>query len=190
MDPGMNLGPRKQGGMASRFGGRGGPGRFNDQFGSEGNDGGFRGREGVFQDRDRDQLHGGANWDRANPDLERGRPRGGFINQGNNSQSGYREEWQRSENNRGNPNKRQMEDRERLDWEEQELRAKLRREQEERRFRDHNQRDETWDLRGKGKGMQSEPCFNCNLVGHMRKNCPNPPYCYCCKKTGHRSTVS
>jgi hypothetical protein len=61
MDPGRNLGPRKQGGMATRFGERGGPGRFNDQFGSEGNDGGFRGREGVFQDRDRDQFHGGAN---------------------------------------------------------------------------------------------------------------------------------
>jgi hypothetical protein len=82
-----------------------------------------------------------------------------------------------------------MEDREKSDWEEQELHAKLRREHEERRFRDHNQRDEAWDLRGKGKGMQSEPCFNCNLVGHMRKNYPNPPYCYCCKKTGHRSTV-
>jgi hypothetical protein len=30
MDPGRNLGPRKQGGMATRFGERGGPGRFND----------------------------------------------------------------------------------------------------------------------------------------------------------------
>jgi hypothetical protein len=80
-----------------------------------------------------------------------------------------------------------------LDWEEQELRAKLRREQEERRFKEqgfrNNQKEESWDPRGKNKSMQGEPCYNCNPVGHLRKNCSNPPYCYCCKKSGHRSTV-
>jgi hypothetical protein len=86
-----------------------------------------------------------------------------------------------------------MGDREGYDWEEQELRAKLRKEQEERIAKEHgfwnNQREEDWDPRGKNKGPQGEPCYNCNLVGHLRKNCPNPPYCYCCKKSGHRSTV-
>jgi hypothetical protein len=37
-----------------------------------------------------------------------------------------------------NPNKRQFEDRERADWEEQELRAKLKRGQDERRANEQN----------------------------------------------------
>jgi hypothetical protein len=81
----------------------------------------------------------------------------------------------------------------RSDSEEQELRAKLRREQEERKVKEqgfrNNQKEESWDYRGKYKNMQGEPCYNCNMVGHLRNNCSNPPYCYCCKKSGHRSTV-
>jgi hypothetical protein len=49
-----------------------------------------------------------------------------------------------------------MEDREGYDWEEQELRAKLMRDQEQRRAKEHgsrnNQREETGDPRGKNKG--------------------------------------
>jgi hypothetical protein len=86
-----------------------------------------------------------------------------------------------------------MEDRDRSNWEEQELRAKLRREQEERRFKEqgfrNNHKEESWDPKGKNKSMQGEPCYNCNMVGHLRKNCSNPLYCYCCKTSGHRSTV-
>lgn len=76
---------------------------------------------------------------------------GGFGGQIQNFQSGSREDRQRFEYNR--PNKRQFEDRESFDKEEQDLRAKLRREQEERNFREQglqgNQRDEAWNTRGK-----------------------------------------
>jgi hypothetical protein len=30
--------------------------------------------------------------------------------------------------------------------------------------------------------------FTCDGTGHMRKGCTNPPFCYCCKKSGHRSS--
>jgi hypothetical protein len=93
-----------------------------------------------------------------------------------------------------NPNKRQFEDRERADWEEQELRAKLKRVQDERRANELNhwniQREDVWDARkGKSNQMQAELCHNCNLTGHLRKDCVNPPFCYCCKKFGHRSSA-
>jgi hypothetical protein len=65
-------------------------------------------------------------------DLERDQFRGGFGGQNQSYQSGGRDERQRFEQNR--PNKRIFEDRERFDIEEQDLRAKLRREQEERRL--------------------------------------------------------
>jgi hypothetical protein len=56
---------------------------------------------------------------------------------------------------RNNPNKRTFDDRGKREWEEQELRAKLRTEHEERRSREQgfrgNQRWENWDSRGKGK---------------------------------------
>jgi hypothetical protein len=193
MDPGKGAGLRRQGGLASHQGDRGGSARSSEEQISEGLDGNLRGRGRGAQDRERDQFHGGWSWERTNQDMERGWPRGGAHNQSNYFQSGYREEKQRLDQNRINPNKRQMEDRDRSDWEEQELRAKLRREQEERRFKEqrfrNSQKEESWDPRGKNKSMQGEPCYNCNMVGHLRKNCSNPPYCYCCKKSSHRSTV-
>jgi hypothetical protein len=84
-----------------------------------------------------------------------------------------------------------FEDREKREWDEQELRAKLRRDQEVKRLKDQamraNQRGEGW--KGKGTQNQEEHCFNCNLTGHLRKDYVNPPFCYCCKKPGHRSSV-
>jgi hypothetical protein len=193
MDPGKGAGPRRQGGLATHQGDRGGLARSSEEQISEGSDGNLRGRGRGVQDRERGQFHGGWGWERTSQDMERGWSRGGAHNQSNYFQSGYREEKQRLDQNRINPNKRQMEDRDRSDWEEQELRAKLRREQEERRFTEQgfriNQKEESWDPRGKNKSLQGEPCYNCNMVGHLRKNCSNPPYCYCCKKSGHRSTV-
>jgi hypothetical protein len=189
MDTGRGAPPRRQGGMATHLGDRVGPVRSNEDQSSKGFEGNPRGRGRGSQDRERDQW----NRRRTNQDLERGWPRGGTNNQSNNFQSGYMEERQRPDQNRVNPNKRQMDDRDRSDWEEQELRAKLRREQEERKLKGqgfwNNQREENWDPSGENKNVQGEPCYNCNMVGHLRRNCLNPPYCYCCKKFGHRSTV-
>jgi hypothetical protein len=74
---------------------------------------------------------------------------------------------------------------EKKEWEEQELRARFRREQEERRFKEQgvrgNQRGDVW--KWKGTQSQEEHCFNCNLTGHLRKDCVNPPFCHYCKKT-------
>jgi hypothetical protein len=36
---------------------------------------------------------------------------------------------------------------------------------------------------------QAVLCHNCNLIGHLRKDYVNPPFCYCCKKSGHRSSA-
>jgi hypothetical protein len=79
-----------------------------------------------------------------------------------------------------------------MEREEQDLRAKLRREQDDRRHEDvrHPKAVEEKDLRGKNPGPQVDfHCFNCDGTGHMRKDCKNPPFCYCCKKSGHRSSV-
>jgi hypothetical protein len=77
-----------------------------------------------------------------------------------------------------------------------ELRAKLRREQDERKSGDERQRwnpnPEGNDFRGRNKGVpvpNEYHCFNCDKTGHLRKDCPNPPFCYCYKKSGHRSVV-
>jgi hypothetical protein len=35
-----------------------------------------------------------------------------------------------------------------------------------------------------GKQMR---CFNCNLVGHHYSTCKNPPFCYSCRDSGHKS---
>jgi hypothetical protein len=108
-----------------------------------------------------------------------------------NFQGGYREERPRFEQSRPINNKHPFEERERREWDEQELRAKLRRDQEEKRLKDQamhaNQRGDVW--KGKGTQNQEEHCFNCNLTGHLRKDYVNPPFCYCCKKPGHRSSV-
>jgi hypothetical protein len=126
-------------------------------------------------------------------DLERDQFRGGFGLQNQGFQGGGWEERPRFDQIR--PNKRLFEDKDRLDREEQDLRAKLRREQEERKNREQgfqgNQKDDQWDNRGRNRGNQSlaEHCFNCDRPGHLRKNCTNPPFCYCCKKSGHRSAT-
>jgi hypothetical protein len=81
-----------------------------------------------------------------------------------------------------------------MEREEQDLRAKLRREQDDRRHEDawRSKAGEERDLRG-GEGNPGPQadfhCFNCDGTGHMRKDCKNPPFCYCCKKSGHRSSV-
>lgn len=42
----------------------------------------------------------------------------------------------------------------------------------------------------KGTGAHADVhCFNCNLFGHFQKDCTNPPFCYCYKKSGHRAPV-
>jgi hypothetical protein len=112
------------------------------------------------------------------------------------SQGGFREEKGRFDQQRVNNNKRQFEERERMEWEEKDLRAKLKKGQEEWRSGEQNQwnrhREEFWDNKG-GRGKipqtRADLCFNCNLTGHLRKDCLNPPYCYCCKKSGHRSST-
>jgi hypothetical protein len=65
-------------------------------------------------------------------EAERERPYN-FNNNNSTFQSEFREDRPRFEQQRVNPNKRQYEDKERADWEEQELRAKLKRGQDERR---------------------------------------------------------
>jgi hypothetical protein len=90
-------------------------------------------------------------------------------------------------------NKRNFDDRERMEKEEQDLRAMLRREQDDRRQTDDARRLRTTDdreSRGKSSGALADyHCFNCDGTRHMRKDCTNPPFCYCCKKSGHRSLV-
>ena len=87
-----------------------------------------------------------------------------------------------------------MEERDYKDWEEQELRSKLCREQEARRPVERTARfsreDEAVENRGWGKNTPTENhCFNCNQIDHFRKDCTNPTFCYCCKKSGHRAPV-
>jgi hypothetical protein len=97
-----------------------------------------------------------------------------------------------AESARSHNNKRQLEDREWMEREEQDLRAKLRREQEDHHHEEvrRSKAGEEGDLRGKNPGPQADfHCFNCDGTGHMRKDCKNPPFCYCCKKSGHRSSV-
>jgi hypothetical protein len=179
MDAGRGRGPMKRGGMGTRSGDRAGPGRFNEERGPESFEGTIWNRESNFQDLDRDRYQG---------------PPGG---QGSGSQGGYREERGRFEYQRPGSNKRQFEGKERLEWEEQELRAKLKRGQEEWKSGEssqwNRQRDDNWDAKGGGRGkipqVRADMCFNCNLSGHLRKDCMNPPYYYCCKRSGHRSVT-
>jgi hypothetical protein len=90
-------------------------------------------------------------------------------------------------------NKRHFDEREKLEREEQDLRPELRREQEDRCNQDDGRR--AWplddrDSRRKTSGThQDYHCFNCDGTGHMWKDCTNPPFCYSCKKSGHRSSV-
>jgi hypothetical protein len=173
MDTSRGFGQNNNGGGTSRLGNRGGPGRFGEERGFERGEGNYRNR------------------DRTNQDLERDLYRGSFGGGMSNFQGGYREERPRFEQSRSINNKRPFEEREKRDWNELELRAKLRRDQEEKRLKDQamraNQRGDVW--KGKGTQNQEEHCFNCNLTGHLRKDCVNPPFCYCCKKPGHRSSV-
>jgi hypothetical protein len=113
MDPGKGAGPRRQGGLAAHQGDRGGAARSSEEQISEGLDGNLRGRGREAHDRERDQFYGGWSWERSNQGMERGWPRGGAHSQSNYFQSGYREEKQMVDQNRINPNKRQMEDRDR-----------------------------------------------------------------------------
>lgn len=32
-------------------------------------------------------------------------------------------------------------------------------------------------------------CFNCNKSSHYQKDCKNPPYCYCCRRDGHKISM-
>jgi hypothetical protein len=175
MNPGRGRGQMQRGGAAPRPSGRGGPGRSGDDRG--------------YNDFERESW----NKDWSSQEGDRERP---YNYNANSSgfQGGYREERPRYEQQRINPNKRQFDDRERVDWEEQELRAKLKRGQDERRANEHNQwnrhREEAWEARkGKVNLNQAELCHNCNLTSHLRKDCRNPPFCYCCKKSGHRSSA-
>jgi hypothetical protein len=104
----------KRGGMVPRLGGRGGPGR--------------PGEERGYEDFERESWNG--EWN--SQETERERPYD-FNNSSSTFQGGFRDDRPRFEQQRLNPNKRQYEDRERADWEEQELRAKLKRGQDERR---------------------------------------------------------
>jgi hypothetical protein len=168
MNPGRGRGQMHRGGAPSRPGGRGGQGRTGEERGYDDPE-----KEWGSQEGDRERPYN-------------------FNNPG--FQGGYREERPRFEQQRGNPNKRQFDDRERADWEEQELRAKLKRGQDEHRANEQNQwsrqREDSWDARkGKVNLNPVELCHNCNLTGHLRKDCRNPPFCYCCKKSGHRSSA-
>jgi hypothetical protein len=178
MDAGRGRGQPKRGGMGLRPGDRAAPGRFAEERGADNREGNFWNRERNFHD------------------LERERAYGQFGGQGSGYQGGFREDRGKFDQQRVNPNKRQFEDRDRMEWEEQELRAKLKRGQEEWRPGEQNQwnkqREEAWEARGgRGKTPQTRTdlCFNCNLTGHLRKDCSNPPYCYCCKRPGHRSST-
>jgi hypothetical protein len=169
MDRGRDLG--RAGSSNSRLGDRGGPGRFGGPGSgyTQGEDGFTSGDR--FFDRGRIPTDGG---------------REGFRGFGGGP---------RVEAYRPNTNKRQFDDRERMEKEEMDLRAKLRREREDRRANEEYQRKsnvEVAEFRGRGKGMQNSNeyhCFNCDKTGHLRKDFPNPPFCYCCKKSGHRSVV-
>lgn len=124
--------------------------------------------------------------------FERGEPYGRGRSYPEDAGEGFRGygtgDYQRPTNN-----KRNFEERERMERAEQDLRTKLRKEQDDRRqseearqFRSMEERD----LKGKAPGPHSDyHCFNCDGMGHMRKDCTNPPFCYCCKKSGHRSVV-
>jgi hypothetical protein len=167
MDTSRGFGQSNNGGGPSRLGDRGGPGRFGEDRGFERGEGNYRNRDRSNQDLERD--------------LYRGSFGGGSFGGGmSNFQGGYREERPRFEQSRPVNNKHPFEERERREWDEQELRAKLRRDQEEKRLKDQamraNQRGEGW--KGKGTQNQEEHCFNCNLTGHLRKDYVNPPFCY------------
>jgi hypothetical protein len=102
----------QRGGTAPRPGGRGGPGRSGEDRG--------------YEDFERES------WNKEWSSQEGDRERPYNLNVNNSGfQGGYREERPRYEQQRANPNKRQFEERERADWEEQELRAKLKRGQDE-----------------------------------------------------------
>lgn len=49
--------------------------------------------------------------------------------------------------------------------------------------------EEAGDQKGKWKLVASTEnhYYSCNLSGHFRKDCNNPPSCYCCKKSHHRA---
>ncbi|CAN6372066.1 unnamed protein product [Urochloa humidicola] len=174
-----------RGGALSHLGDRGGPGRFGDRRDD-------RSFEGNYRDRGRSGYG-----------VEREEFRGSFGNQGSGGTGSYGrgyddrqryEERQHDDYPAFNPNKRQTDERDRLEREEQDLRAKLRREQEERNFgqRENRNKEEGGESKNKGKAgfaPVENHCFNCNLSGHFRKDCTNPPFCYCCKKSGHRSSV-
>jgi hypothetical protein len=80
-------------------------------------------------------------------DAERERLWSGFNSNNSGPHGGFREERPRYEQQRSNPNKRQFEDRERLDWDEQEPRAKFKKGQDEHRSNEQSywnrQREET-----------------------------------------------
>jgi hypothetical protein len=61
MDAGRGAGPRRQGGLATHLGDRGGSARSSEEQISEGFDGNLRGRGRRAHDRERDQYHGGWN---------------------------------------------------------------------------------------------------------------------------------
>jgi hypothetical protein len=114
MDPGRGRGQVNRGGAAPRSGGRGGPGR--------------PGEERSYEEFERDS------WNRewSSQEAERERPYG-FNSNNPSFQGGYRDDRPRYEQQRIYLNKRLYDDRERADWEEQELRAKLKRGLDERR---------------------------------------------------------
>jgi hypothetical protein len=120
MNPGRGRGQMQRGGAAPRPGGRGGPERSGEERG--------------YEDFERESWN--KEWSSQEADKERPYD---FNASNSGFQGGYRDDRPRYEQQRINPNKRQYEDRERADWEEQELRAKLKRGQDERRANEQSQ---------------------------------------------------
>jgi hypothetical protein len=103
----------RRGGMGSRPTDRVGLGRFPEDRGSD-----------NFK---------GSSWnrDKGPNDLERERFRGNYGVQASSFQGGFGRERGRFDQQKLNNNKHQFEDRERMEWEENDLRAKLKKRQEE-----------------------------------------------------------
>jgi hypothetical protein len=137
MDTTRGFGQGNLGGNSSRPGDRVGPGRFNEERSFERGEGNYRSRE------------------RGNQEIERDSYRGSFGGGLSNFQGGYREERQWFEQPRTINNKRPFDEREKREWEEQELREKLRREQEEIRFKDQGN-----SCYSKRRTMEGKRCTN------------------------------